>query len=147
MIRKSRRNEIFGSTAVALASAFAGRRFSQALRDMRRAQWLPSYELQLRTEARLLPLLRYAIANVPFYRDYCAHNGITPSELSGIADLQRFPVLAKADYRQRTLESFLAMNLPEHRRLLYTTSGSSGEPFKFFLDREAMPLVFATHLY
>ena len=114
---------------------------------MKRAQWLPGHELQRRAEARLLPLLRHAMANVPFYRDYCDHNGISPSELRGVADLQQFPVLAKADYRQRSLGFFVAMNVPEHRRLLSTTSGSTGEPFKFFLDREAIPLVLATQFY
>ena len=147
MMRKSHSNKIFGSAAVGLASAFVGGRFPQALREMKCAQWLPNYALQRRTEARLLPLLRHAIANVPFYRDYCDRNGIIPSELGGIADLQRFPVLAKADYRQRKLKSFLALNISEHRRLLYTTSGSTGEPFKFFLDRETMPLVFAVQIY
>jgi len=114
---------------------------------MRRAQWLPASELRTRADAHLQRLLGRAIRHVPFYREWAAENGVGPDELRSTEDLVRLPVVDKSIYRSRAREAFLAEDIGAHRRLAYTTSGSTGEPFPFFLDRQAMPLVFASHLY
>lgn len=124
-----------------------GRRFSRSLSEMRRVQWLPTAKLQERTETRLNHLLCHAAENVPFYRDTYQSLGLSKSQLGTISDLRQLPIVSKATFRERTLEDFLAANIPAHRRLEWTTSGSTGEPFKFYLDRRMMPVVFASHLF
>jgi phenylacetate-CoA ligase len=120
---------------------------ADALGEMRRAQWLPPEELQTRAEGRLAGLLRHAAENVPFYRDFYRSRGLAVDALRTVNDLAQLPVLSKAIYRERGMEVFCAENAPAYRRLERTTSGSTGEPFRFCLDRSALPVIFASHLF
>jgi len=138
---------LLGQAGLAAGRVLLGARFARAYREMREAQWLPRDELLGRMERRLADLLGHAARQVPFYREYCRNDGIAPEDLRTLEDLKRLPVIDKAALREGPVERFLAENLGPHRRLWYTTSGSTGEPLKFCLDREALPLVFASHLF
>jgi len=102
---------------------------------MRRAQWLDRESLQHRSEARLRLLLKHAAENVPYYRALA------------VVDLQTLPILTKSDYRERAPETFYASNIDRSLRIDRKTSGSTGEPFGFSLDRRALPVIFASHLF
>lgn len=104
-------------------------------------------ELKARAEARLAPLLLHAAENVPFYRESYRCLGLGPDELRTIEDLQMLPVVSKATYREHPTEHFLAVNIPAYRHIQRSTSGSSGEPFRFWLDRNKLPLIVATRLF
>ena len=114
---------------------------------MQRAQWLTTEELKARSDANLGKLLQHAAKNVPFYSEEYKRLGLSPDELRSAKDLSQLPVLAKSDYRKSKPEDFYATNIPQYRRLEKTTSGSTGKPFQFCLDRRAMPMVFASHLF
>jgi len=129
------------------AGALVRSRVTRALGDMQHAEWLPPAELRARTETRLSELLKHAAENVPFYREIYRGLRLSSSQLRAIPDLRRLPIVTKAVFRQRPRQDFLAANIPLDRRLEWTTSGSTGEPFAFYLDRQMMPLVFASHLY
>jgi len=114
---------------------------------METAQWLDPEQLKARAEQKLSLLLAHAARHVPFYRDHYRKHGIDPEQLRTIEDLRVLPVLTKAKYRERGIDHFLADNVPEHRRLERTTSGSSGAPFRFVIDRDVTPIIFASHLF
>jgi len=122
--------------ALKAGGRFLGRDFAGALEDMLEAQFLPEEQLRASSEARLQALLQHATSHVPFYRQL----GIRP-------DLKAFPVLSKADYREHGLEKFVAENIPAYRHVHRATSGSTGQPFAFSLDRKAMPVIFASHVF
>jgi phenylacetate-CoA ligase len=129
------------------AGRLLGEHFIRDLREMEMAQWLEPEQLKARTEQKLAPLLAHAAQHVPFYRDYYRKHGIEPERLQTVEDLRGLPVLTKSEYREQGIDQFLADNIPEHRRLERTTSGSSGEPFRFLIDRDATPVIFASHLF
>jgi phenylacetate-CoA ligase len=106
-------------------------RIARAFRELSRAQWLSPAELRQRSEARRGRLLRHALENVPFYRGL---------------DVNRVPVMDKAAYRSHSPEAFTASNLPARRRVEKATSGSTGVPFRFAVDRAALPVAFASQL-
>jgi phenylacetate-coenzyme A ligase PaaK-like adenylate-forming protein len=135
------------SFTLRIGGKLVGSRFTDDLREMQRVQWLSPQELKARAEARLLRILCHAAEHVPFYREIYRSLGLLPSQLRTICDLRQLPIVGKSTFRERPLEHFLAANVPAHRRLEWTTSGSTGEPFKFYLDRRMMPLVFASHLF
>lgn len=137
----------WGAMALRGAGAIVGRRFTDALGEMHSAQWLPAEETRARTEARLAGLLRHAAKNVPFYRDTYRRLRLAPDGLCTIADLARLPVVSKATHREQPQGHFLADSVPPWRHLERSTSGTTGEPFRFCLDREAMSRVFASHLF
>jgi phenylacetate-CoA ligase len=114
---------------------------------MERVEWLAPNELQARAEHRLAGLLRHTAEHVPFYRDFYRSRGLAVDALCTVSDLAQLPVISKTIYRERGMEAFCAENVPAYRRLERATSGSTGEPFRFCLDRTALPVIFASHLF
>jgi phenylacetate-CoA ligase len=100
-------------------------------RELNRAQWLSSEALHSRSRARLARLLRHAVENVPFYR---------------ACDPSKLPVMDKSTYRSHSPGAFVASNIPVQRCIERTTSGSTGEPYRFALDRATQPVSFASQL-
>ena len=124
-----------------------GLQFVGSLEEMQRVQWASTQELLARSEDRLGLLLKHAGTNVPYYRDLYGTRGLKPDSLRSINDLKQLPILAKSDYRQCEPESFNASNVPFSLHVPRATSGSTGEPFQFSLDRRALPVIFASHLF
>lgn len=119
------------------ASVPLGLRFVDALKEMQQVQWSSPEQLQSRSESRLRPLLKHAAENVPLYQELHLKSD----------DFQTFPILTKADYRQHAPEKFCAGNVDPALRIDRKTSGSTGQPFQFSLDRRALPIIFASHLF
>ena len=128
-----------------VASVPLGRRFVNYLEEMERVQWLSTDELLARSEEKLTRLLKHAAENVPVYRQLYQQRGL--GELRTIKDLQQLPIFTKADYREFEPEALCAVNVPASLRIQRATSGSTGEPFQFSLDRRALPIIFASHIF
>ncbi len=136
----------FADFALLVGSKLPGQGLAKTLRELQRVQWLSAEELRIRNQVRLQSLLEHAAENVPFYRNAYQKLGLGSGKLCSITDLQALPVISKSDYRNDS-ESFYSTNVPTFRRLERTTSGSTGEPFSFCLDRRALPIIFASHLF
>ena len=124
-----------------------GPRFIRSLKEMRRVQWLSPDELRARSEHRLQSLLNHAAENVPFYQNLYRRLSLRSDQLQTVDDLQALPIFTKTDYRQSEPQSFWATDIKPEFRVQRRTSGSTGEPFYFFLDRRALPIIFASHLF
>lgn len=103
------------------------------LRTMERTQWLSAREIERMQITRLLDFLSRIGANVPYYRDLFATLGFEPKALTSLRDLQRLPLMGKADIRANT-ERLKAVNAGKMER--FTTGGSSGEPLIFYRGKE-----------
>ena len=97
-----------------------------------RSQWWDEARIRAYQERALILMMRYALANVPFYRDL----GLSPGAVGSAADLKRFPVITKKDI-QRAPEAFLACGFQRGRLHASRTSGSSGQPTTTYFDRNA----------
>jgi phenylacetate-CoA ligase len=133
--------------AFELGGKLVGGGFLNSFAEMQRAQWLTPEELRDRSDARLRQLLQHAAEHVPFYSRKYKRHGLSPDDLQQAKNLTALPVMRKADYRNHEAEEFYATNIPAYRRLHKSTSGSTGEPFQFCLDRRALPVIFASHLF
>ena len=129
------------------ARALVGGRLTRRMAGFQAAHALSPDELRSRQRALLQRIVRRALTTVPYYRDVARERGLAPDDIRSVEDLSALPVVDKSVFRSRPLDDFLADDIPRWRRLPYTTSGSTGDPFRFVLDRNAMPLVFASHLY
>lgn len=127
--------------------ALVGRRFTALLDELNRAERLSPDELRARQDERVARIVRHALEHVPYWRDVARERGLRPEDFRGTDDLRLLPVVDKQVFRSRPLVDFLADDVPEWRQLPYATSGSTGDPFRFVLDRATTPLVFASHLY
>ena len=86
-------------------------------------------------ERKLARLLRAAVQDVPFYRQLAAEGKIDAEH----PRLEQFPILGKGDIRGRE-EWFVSDRYRVARLSMCRTSGSTGEPFKFYRDpREFTP--------
>ena len=130
-----------------VASVPIGRRFVNYLNEMERVQWYSTEELLARSEERLGTLLKHAAESVPLYRELYQQRGLNADALRSINDLQQLPIFTKSDYRKCEPETLFATNVPASLLIHRATSGSTGEPFKFSLDRRALPIIFASHLF
>jgi phenylacetate-CoA ligase len=90
-------------------------------------------------ESLLEPLLRHCYDNVPYYRAVFQERGITPRDIQGIADLNKLPLLTKEIVRKQQKE-LLARNISFRGMEEAHTSGSSGTPLTFFMDKNTRPV-------
>lgn len=98
---------------------------------------LPQEIISKIRQKRLRRLLRHAYQNVPLYRDLYIQNGVSPSAVNSEEDLAYLPVVKKDDFRTYfQKQGDYAKNLGPSRRIAEVTSGSTGEPFRFFQDAE-----------
>ena len=97
------------------------------------SQWWPAERLAAFQVERLRALLIDAGRHVPYYRDLFATLAFDPTAVTSVADLQRLPLLTKADIRAHTD----AMKHPAAQGLArFNTGGSSGEPLIFYIGNE-----------
>ncbi len=102
-------------------------------RQMEDSQWWDADRIKELQLARLKDLLRHANVHVPYYRNLFEKIKFNPEEMNSLSDLERLPLLAKAEIRAHT-EALKADNAKGLAR--FNTGGSSGEPLIFFIGNE-----------
>src|SRR4051812_13822132 len=107
----------------------AGRR----ARELRRRAFDPPAVVAARQLVALRRVLRHAAATVPYYRALFSRLRFAPDDVATFDDLQRLPLLTKADVRERGDE--LLSDVYRGARLTRKkTSGSTGVPLAVWLD-------------
>jgi phenylacetate-CoA ligase len=84
-------------------------------------------ELRALQLERLRWTLRYAYANVPFYRKRFDAAGVSPEDCRSLSDLAAFPVTTKDDLRENYPAGMFAVPPAEVRRI-HASSGTTGQP-------------------
>lgn len=110
---------------------------------LKKTQWYPRHEVEKMQMKRLRLLLEHAYANVPYYHRVFKEKSLRPTDIKSLKDLVKLPVLEKETIR-RNFSAFLARNYMEYAPRLNRTSGSTGEPFKFYIDRKTATVGLAT---
>jgi len=105
---------------------------------------LPRATLAARQDRGLRQLVRHAAARVPFYRDLYARCGVAASGFCGLADLGQLPIVDKHLLRSAGAGA-VALDAPA-QCVRISTSGSTGEPFEFLIDRRCDQLRKAQYL-
>jgi phenylacetate-CoA ligase len=120
---------------------FHPRTIWQLHRILERTQWLPRDELLEYQRRRLRLVLEHAFEHVPYYRELLASLGLGRSDIRDVEDLRRLPILDKETVQNRA-EALLADDAQRYSPTRYSTSGTSGRPLHFYLDRGANALEF-----
>ena len=95
--------------------------------DLDPAERMSVDELRALQLDRLRWTLRYAYANVPFYRKKFDAAGVSPPDCRALEDLAWFPVTTKDDLRENYPAGLFAVPVPELRRI-HASSGTTGQP-------------------
>jgi phenylacetate-CoA ligase len=84
-------------------------------------------ELRALQLSRLQWSVRHAYENVPHFRTSFDAAGVHPSDLNGLEDLARFPLMAKKDFRDNYPDKLFAV--PRDRIVrVHASSGTTGKP-------------------
>lgn len=91
-----------------------------------------------RTE-KLQKLLHHSYKHVDFYHDLFNRSGIRPEDISDETLLSRLPAVKKSDFLRYPVRYILAKNISPDEIFQGITSGSTGEPFRYFKDKKTRP--------
>lgn len=107
---------------------------------LRRSQYWPQSKLLELKSGRLRRLLSNA-QKLAFWADVFREADIIPSQFQ-FSDIERLPIITRADFRDLEEDLYISSSLKRHS-FLDRTSGSTGVPFQFYVDRGAVLRSFA----
>ena len=85
---------------------------------------------------QLRRLVEHAFEHVPGYRSLWQAHGVAPKDVQSLSDLERLPIVDKSNMLDMGSKQFVDQRHADMRGLMPRyTSGSSGVPFEFFVDR------------
>ncbi len=106
-----------------------------------RHQWRPLDDWKEWREQRLRAVVQSAATQCDAYRERFAQAGVRPEEIRSAADLARLPLLTKEAVRALGSRLHARDAAKHHARASYT-SGTTGNPVAFLVDRHARVLEF-----
>jgi phenylacetate-CoA ligase len=116
--------------------------FDRTLAAWERSAAGPLLHLRAEQRERLDRIVRHARQHVPYYRDLAPPSQKYDPEEAIAATLATIKPLEKSVYRERWRE-FLATNVPPHRRVRISTSGTTGTALRLFATPERIAESFA----
>jgi phenylacetate-CoA ligase len=108
------------------------------LREMKAAQWVDERSLNERILTKLRNIVRHAYEHVPYYNRLYRALGLQPNQVSNLDQFEGFPTTTKSELRKAG-EDVLADNIDRTRMSCYATSGSTDDPFTYYLDSNWFP--------
>lgn len=84
-------------------------------------------------EERLRDVVEHDYEHVPFYRRRMEERGLRPEDLRTIEDLQKLPVLRRAEVHEH-FDEMLSRAARRRELVLGHTSGTTGSPLEFYWD-------------
>ncbi|WP_254536612.1 phenylacetate--CoA ligase PaaK [Halomarina litorea] len=84
-------------------------------------------DLRQLQDKRLQDVVTRVYENVPFYADRLKEAGITPGDVTGVADLPAIPTTTKEDLRDHYPDGLFAVP-DEQLRCIHASSGTTGKP-------------------
>jgi phenylacetate-CoA ligase len=112
-----------------------GRTYRQTIRLLTQAQNWPAEHIQAWQLERLRILIRYAIKQVPWYRETYTAAGINWHDIKRLSDMQYLPIIDKMVISGQQ-KSFVAQDANRSRIHEAVTSGSTGVPLRFYLPAD-----------
>jgi phenylacetate-CoA ligase len=119
------------------------RRARSYYQELQASQYLSPEKIRELQEKKLRRLITHAYYHVAYYRERMDVLGLTPSDIHGLDDLARLPLLGKDDVRENLHFDLLSDNHEKRKILKITTSGSTGEPFVCYADQHQLEIRWA----
>lgn len=133
----SLRNIITEKILLPLSDKVLGRSIATHLSFLEKSQWWSLEQLEAFQNDRLKIVIEHAYKNVPYYRELFNSLGLKPKDIQTKSDLSKLPILNKGDIRKSFPEFIVDEKLENGTYYTGSTSGSTGEPLKYYLSKEA----------
>ena len=114
-----------------------GKVYSNTLDDLLESSQWSAQKLKDYQTNQLKSLLSHCYNNVPYYNRMFVENGWHPLDFKSVDDLQNFPVLTKKQIMAHH-DMMIADNLRHQKAYPITTSGSSGDKLKFYVNDDCL---------
>ena len=114
----------------------SGTTIQKHLAFLNKSQWWSKAQIDELQNKKLRALIHHAYDNVPYYHRMFTQIGITPDDIKTKDDLKKMPVLTKDDIR-KNLPDILAKNIGKSGRIKAHSSGSTGEPMKYYITSKS----------
>lgn len=104
------------------------------LRFLEKTQWWTPSELEKFQKKRLRLLINHAYKNTPYYHKLFNTLELKPQNIKNFADLQQLPILTK-EIIKNNFNELTSQNYTKDKPTPSATSGSTGEPMRFLINR------------
>ena len=132
------------SVFMPLNDAFQGLSISKNLYLLEESQFWSRTEHENYQNERLKDIIHHAYNEVPWYRENFKIRKLTPRDITTIHDLPKLPVVTKEIIRQEGWDKFTPRSGNSSKQFSFFSSGSTGEPFLFYLTRESYSMKYAS---
>lgn len=109
------------------------------------SQWWSPEEIRNFQEQRFSLLVNHIYSKVPYYKSWFKINNLHPEDFKSISDLSKLPVLSKDDFR-KSPDLFRSDDFNTRKVVTMNSSGSTGEPFRYYIDTTAYSIRYAAAL-
>lgn len=123
-----------------------GQQVYKHLRWLLATQYWPKDKILQLQESRLLALLMHAKAHVPYYQAWFANHHTSAEKLANPNSLKELPIVDKKIMRQLGSSTFISCSSNSHQRIVCHSSGTTGEPFEYYVSKQAYSLNTAAKL-
>lgn len=110
-----------------------GRKFDQLFEKFDKNQWLSESELDEYQNKKLKLLINHAYKTVPFYHKLMNDFKLTPDDINGKEDLQKFPLLSRETINDN-YDQLISTNFKKLKVKHGHTSGTTGSPLNICYD-------------
>jgi len=111
-------------------------------REFSQAQWWPRAKLDAYREQKLRHLVAHAYDTVPFYRRRMDRAGVRPEEIRTANDLQRLPIVRRADVIEH-VQSMISTSIDQKHLRKGSSSGSTGRVVTSYHTADSLGAAFA----
>ena len=105
--------------------------------NINKNQYVPIEELEKEQLRRLKIIVRHAYNKVPYYRKLFDSVKITPDDIKTLKDIEKIPITDKHSIRTAYPDGIIAKGYTPKDYIYDHTSGSSGDPLVFVVDKKA----------
>jgi len=112
------------------------------LASLEKSQWWSLDRLVELQNQKLRSLIDHAYNKVPYYRRVFDEGGLSVRDIQTIDDLPKLPILTK-DLIRQNFTDLMAQDYQKWRPFLDSSSGSTGEPLRYYTTMDALSMGWA----
>lgn len=129
-----------------LSDVAKGEQVKKYLNFLRQAESWDERRIKAYQDEKVRELTRYIAKEVPYYKEWFLNNSVDPMDIQSVEDLRKLPIVNKSLMRSEGIDRFSACGWPNKKRIASRSSGSTGEPFSFYVSKEAYSINMAAKL-
>mgnify|MGYP000220983596 CR=1 FL=1 len=127
---------LFRNVIFPLMELSQGTKIQKYLKWLEKTQWWKPEELEELQNKKLRALIRHAYENVPYYHRLFKRLDLSPEDIKTREDLNKIPFLTK-DIIRKNFNDMQAKNINRSQFLDASSSGTTGEPLKFYISKDS----------